>query len=315
MMSATRTVFFALVVVLLAADSLQAQEQLASARALYAAAQYDQALEVLNRLSDGESSDPERQQIELYRTLCLFAVGRRADADRAIESIISREPLYQPGSDLPPRARTAFSDAKKRLLPAIVQQQYAEAKSAFERSEFQSAAAAFRRVLDALDDPDMGAAGRQPPLADLRTLAAGFHDLSVKSIPPPPPPPPPAPVARVETPVVSPPRIFTGEEAGVRPPVAISQELPKYPGIVPASGLKGTVEVVINEAGQVRSASMFMPVQASVELTGRFLFDASAFHKMVLAAASRWRFEPATMNGVPVPFRKRVQILIAPPPR
>lgn len=160
MMSATRTVFFALVVVLLAADSLQAQEQLASARALYAAAQYDQALEVLNRLSDGESSDPERQQIELYRTLCLFAVGRRADADRAIESIISREPLYQPGSDLPPRARTAFSDAKKRLLPAIVQQQYAEAKSAFERSEFQSAAAAFRRVLDALDDPDMGAAGR-----------------------------------------------------------------------------------------------------------------------------------------------------------
>ena len=204
--------------------------------------------------------------------------------------------------------RTAFSDARSRLLPAIVQQQYAEAKTAFERSEFQSAAAAFRRILDALDDPDMSVAGRQPPLADLRTLAAGFHDLSVKSIPPPPPPPLPAPVAEIEAPVTSSPRTFTGEEAGVRPPVTISQELPKYPGIVPAAGLRGIVEVVIDQAGRVQSASMFMPVQASAQSAGRFISMASSYDKMVLAAASRWRFEPATINGVPVPFRKRVQI-------
>src|SRR5687768_17452618 len=221
MMTSRCAVSAALVVLLFAAQSVQAQEQLASARALYASAEYDQALEVLNRLSQVTASDQDRQQIELYRTLCLFAVGRRADADRSIESIITRDPLYQPGSDVPPRARTAFSDAKKRLLPAIVQQQYAEAKTAFERSEFQSAAAAFRRVINALDDPDIGMAGRQPPLADLRTLAAGFHDLSVKSIPPPLPPPPPVPavVAAIESPVASSPRIFTGEETGVRNPV------------------------------------------------------------------------------------------------
>ncbi len=315
MMSLTRTVSSAVVVCLLAADGLQAQQQLASARALYASAEYEQALEVLSRLSDGESSEPERQQIELYRTLCLFAVGRRAEADRAIESIITRDPLYQPGSDLPPRARTAFSDAKRRLLPTIVQQQYAEAKTAFDRSEFQPAATAFRRVIDAIDDPDMGVAGRQSPLADLRTLAAGFHDLSVKSIPP-PPPLPSTPVAEieVEAPVPSSPRTFTGDEAGVRPPVTISQELPKYPGIVPSTGLKGIVEVVIDEAGQVQSASMVMPVQPSVS-GGRFVAVASSYHQMVLAAASRWRFEPATMNGVPVPFRKRVQIQVAPPTR
>jgi hypothetical protein len=249
--------------------------------------------------------------------LCLFAVGRRADADRSIETIITRDPLYQPGNDVPPRARTAFSDARKRLLPAIVQQQYAEAKTAFERSEFQSAAAAFRRVIAALDDPDMGVAGGQPPLADLRTLAAGFHDLSVKSIPPPLPPPPPVPaaVAAIETPVASSPRIFTGEEAGVRPPVSISQELPNYPGIVPSTGLKGTVEVVIDKAGHVQSASIVIPMQASADSGGRSISVASSYHKLVLAAASRWRFEPATMNGVPVPFRKRVQIQVAPPTR
>ncbi len=318
MKSGTRIVPFALVAVLLAAQLVEAQDQLASARALYASAEYDQALEVLNRLSDANSSGPERQQIELYRTLCLFAVGRRADADRSIESIITRDPLYRPGSDVPPRAHTAFSDARKRLLPTIVQRQYAEAKTAFERREFESAAAAFRRVIDALDDPDVGVAGRQPPLADLRTLASGFHDLSVKSIPPPLPPPPAPPPAAVavavaETPAASSPRIFTGEEPGVRPPVSISQELPRYPGIVPATGLKGIVEVVIDKAGQVQAASIVMPMQASADSGGRLVSIASSYHKLVLTAASRWRFEPATMSGVPVSFRKRVHIQVAPP--
>ena len=233
--------------------------------------EYDQALEVLDRLSTGESSDDERQQIELYRTLCLLAVGRRAEADRAIESIITRAPLYQPGGDLPPRARTAFSDARKRLLPAIVQQQYAEARTAFDRSEFQFAAGAFRRVIDALDDPDMGVAGRQPPLADLRTLAAGFHDLSVKSIPPPPPPPPPAPVAEIAKPVAAPPRILPvrKSDCGSRSP--FHRTCPHIRGSCAATGLKGIVEVVIDEAGRVQSVSMIMPVQASgsAESSGR----------------------------------------------
>ena len=113
--------------------------------------------------------------------------------------IIARDPLYQPGDDLSPRMRTAFSEAKKRLLPSIVQQQYADAKGAFDRKEFESAASGFRRVMDALNDPDMGSAASKPPLADLRTLAAGFHDLSVKAIPPAPTPAPapsPSPLQR-----------------------------------------------------------------------------------------------------------------------
>jgi hypothetical protein len=78
--------------------------------------------------------------------------------------------------------------------------------------------------------------------------------------------------------------------------------------------LKGVVEVVIDKAGHVQSASIVTPLQGNFE-SGRFVAGASSYHTMVLAAASRWRFEPATMNGVPVPFRKRVQILVAPPTR
>ena len=165
-------------ILLLGAAHLHGQDTLSAARDLYASAEYDSALKLLDRLSGASSED--QQSIELYRSLCLLAVGRTQDAERSVEMIIARDPLYRPGEDLSPRMRTAFSEARKRLLPSIVQQQYADAKGAFERKEFESAASGFRRVVDALNDPDMGSAASKPPLADLRTLAAGFHDLSVK---------------------------------------------------------------------------------------------------------------------------------------
>ncbi|HUE87094.1 MAG TPA: TonB family protein [Vicinamibacterales bacterium] len=299
-MRARRIALAALLGILLSAAHLHAQDSFAAARDLYASAQYDEALSLLNRLSETTFVNDERQSVDLYRSLCLLAVGRRDDADRAIEAIVARDPLYRPAADLPPRTRAAFSDAKKRVLPVVVQERYDEAKRAFDGNEFEAAAAAFERVVKALDDPDIGMAPAQ--LSDLRTLAVGFHALSVKSIPPPPPPPPPPPVAAPEPPVNLPPRIHTGEEAGLRLPVTIAQELPRYPGIVPPGGIKGVVEVVIDEKGSVESAEMVVPVSSS-------------YDKMVLTAVSRWQFQPARLNGAGVKFRKRIQINIAPPPR
>jgi tetratricopeptide (TPR) repeat protein len=296
-MFAGRIALAALAAVLFMAERGYAQDSLTSARDLYASAQYDEALELLDRLSARTSSSDDRQSIELYRTLCLLAVGRRDDAERAIEAIIALNPLYRPDDDLSPRTRAAFSDAKRRVLPAIVQQQYAEAKAAFERKEYEAAAERFKRVIQALNDPEIGVAAKQPPLADLRTLAAGFHDLSVQAIPPPPPPllaPAPPPVQNL------PPKIYTGEEGGVRPPLTVAQELPRYPGPVPPTGFMGIIEVVVNERGTVDSAAMVVPVT-------------NLYDKLVLVAASKWVFKPALANGVPVKFRKRLQIKIAPP--
>jgi tetratricopeptide (TPR) repeat protein len=296
-MFAGRIALAALAAVLFMAERGYAQDPLTSARDLYASAQYDEALELLDRLSARTSSSDDRQSIELYRTLCLLAVGRRDDAERAIEAIIALNPLYRPDDDLSPRTRAAFSDAKRRVLPAIVQQQYAEAKAAFERKEYEAAAERFKRVIQALNDPEIGVAAKQPPLADLRTLAAGFHDLSVQAIPPPPPPllaPAPPPVQNL------PPKIYTGEEGGVRPPLTVAQELPRYPGPVPPTGFMGIIEVVVNERGTVDSAAMVVHVT-------------NLYDKLVLVAASKWVFKPALANGVPVKFRKRLQIKIAPP--
>lgn len=301
-MRITRTAVSCVAILLLTAARSHGQDSLAAARDMYASAEYDNALKLLERIA--ATSTDEQQSIDLYRSLCLLAVGRNQDAERSIENIIARDPLYRPADDLSPRMRTAFSDAKRRVLPTIVQAEYAQAKGAFERKEFESAAFGFKRVVEALNDPDMAPAAKQPPLADLRTLAAGFHDLSVKAIPPPPPPPPPAPVVAATPPPAAaaklPPRIYTGEERNVVPPQVLIQTLPKYPGAVPPRGVTGVVEVVINEGGTVESASMVVPVTSS-------------YDKAVVTATTRWLYVPASMNGTPVKFRKRIQITVTPP--
>jgi len=293
-MRATRILAACVVIMLATAPRLHAQEPLAAARQLYAAAEYEEALRALEALPSAAARE-ERQAVELYRALCLLALGRRADADRALEALVTHDPMYRPTDDLSPRLRAAFTDARRRVLPVVVQQQYSEAKTAYDKKAFADAAVGFRRVVDVLNDPDIAPSASQPPLADLRTLASGFHDLSVKAIAPPPPPPPPPPA-----PVALPPRIYSGEEGGVTPPVAISQELPRFPGAVRPGGVKGVVEVVISEAGTVQSAAMLVSTVPS-------------YDKLLLTAANRWLYYPATVDGKPVKFRKRIQVTINEP--
>jgi TonB family protein len=293
----TKTIFKSccvLAFVLGLAASVQAQS-LVAARELYASAEYHEALTMLDNLSGGNHSQEDRRSIELYRTLCLLAVGRRADADRAIETLVTFDPLYRPAADdIPPRMRMAFTDTRKRLLPAILQQKYADAKAAFDRGEFVGAVEGFKQVLDGLGDPDMGPVAAQPPLSDLRTLAAGFHELSVKASMPPPAPSAPerAPAAPQAT------RIYGIGEPNVVSPIPIIQRVPPFRGRVLKEGT-GVLEIIIDETGAVESARMRVPLN-------------NAYDKLVLAAAKSWQYQPATVDGMPVRFRKLVQVSVVP---
>src|SRR5687768_6296139 len=105
------------------ATASAADDTLAAARDMYAAAAYEDALVVLNRLRAGGTSGEESRVIDQYRAFCLLALGRATDAERAIESIIVADPLFEPaGDEVSPRDRTAFSEVRKRVLPTIVQQ-------------------------------------------------------------------------------------------------------------------------------------------------------------------------------------------------
>jgi len=285
----------------LAASHAGAQDaDLTAARDLYASAAYDDALTVLNRLRSSDHPASQSRAIEQYRAFCLLALGRTADAEQAIEAVVAAEPTYTPGDgDASPRIRSAFTAVRRRMLPSIIQQKYAQAKAAFDRKDFGAAADGFTQVLNALADQDVAAEARRPPLSDLLTLAGGFQELAAKASAP--PPAPPAPVVAAAPPPPPPaapaqPRVYTGGETGIVAPAVINQALPPFPGqvVIPRNG---KLEVTIDELGVVESAVMTSTVSQT--------YDA-----MVIAATKTWRYKPATMNGRPVKFRKTVQITI-----
>ncbi len=272
--------------------AVHAEGSLAAARDLYASAAYDEALSMLNGLATSAKAADERQSIDLYRTLCLVALGRSADADHAIEAMIQRDPLYRPSADdLSPRLRSAFGDVRKRMLPSMIQKEYADAKAAFDKQDFTAATAGFEGVLTGVADPDIAAVAAVPPLSDLRTLAAGFRDLSVKFTPPPAAPPEPTPARPVRS-------VYSADDAGVVAPVAIQQKVPKFPAAVTKTAT-GMLELVIDETGAVQSEMMRMSIEP-------------AYDKLVLSAAAKWQYRPATMDGVPVKFLKRLSISVTP---
>jgi TonB family protein len=275
-----------------------AQDSLTSARDLYASAEYERALAALNRLRANGLPSEDVPAVEQYRALCLLALGRSTEAEDAIAAVVSAAPAYSPpGSDVSPRVRTAFSEVRRRVLPNIIQQKYAEAKAAYDRKAYDVASEAFAQVLKSLTDPDVAPMATQPPLSDLRTLAQGFLDLSATAVaamatPPPAPEPAPSPAAP------APPRIYTVTDANVVPPAIVRQTLPPFHR-KPLAPMQGVVEVVISETGEVETATIRMPIDP-------------VYDNQALNASRGWRYKPATREGVPVKFRKLVQIRIQP---
>jgi len=314
-----------LILVVVLATGVLAQSgpapSVAAARELYASADYRGALDMLDRLATANPSPPDRQSIDLYRTFCLVALGRTTEAEEAVAAMITRDPLYRPAdSEVPPRLRSMFSDKRRVLLPGIIQSRYEGAKAAFDRNDYKTAADEFTQVLLALADPDIAREAGHTPLTDLRVLSIGFKDLAFRAIAPPaapvvPPPVPPSPMASAPAPAPAPlppalvqesparavpktPRIYESEDTGVIAPVIVNQDIPPLHRPITAER-NGVVVVVINEAGRVESAVIAQSFDAYYDL-------------LLLQAAKRWRYRPATREGVPVKYRKGVQLTLSP---
>lgn len=90
-----------------------------------------------------------------------------------------------------------------------------------------------------------------------------------------------------------------GPGAGVTNPIDLWQEKPKYTSEAMRAKIQGVAEVeaVINEQGLVTEARIHK------SLDKVFGLDLEA-----IAAARKWRFRPATLNGKPVPFKVIIQL-------
>jgi len=104
---------------------------------------------------------------------------------------------------------------------------------------------------------------------------------------------PPGPPATIQAP-----KLYTADDHDVVPPRAIRQEIPAFPGKVTMTKT-GVLELVIDRSGNVESAMMRVPVNAQ-------------YDRMATTAAKNWQYQPATVDGSPVKFVKRIQVTLVP---
>ncbi len=272
-----------LIVVLSVSSSAAAQATEIDFKALYAAAEYDKALEVIASLDSLESQQ--------YKALCLLALGRTADASTAIESLVNASPTFIPSSDdAPPRFVELVTKVRTKLLPTIARRTFTEGRDSFNAKQNDEALKKFSLVLTLLRDPAFtDTAAKQ----DLETLASGFSDLAkaattpvkvVAAAPEPVPTPPPPSSA---TPAV-PPKVV--------PPVALVQTVPPMPTDIAArAGAKLVLVVQIDAAGRVTAAT----VKESAN---------PRYDRMVALATRDWRYTPATLNGLAIASEQVITI-------
>jgi hypothetical protein len=288
-----------------------AQDPLRTAKDQYASASYEEALTTLAGIEP--SAIEITRQVEMYRAFSLYALGRTAEAEKVAESLIRREPLVEL-DEASPRIEAMFQEVRKRLLPVMIRTEYRTARADLDQKKPESAKA---HLIDARQmlarAQKLGA--WDEGLADLQVLVDGFLDLS-RAAADPAPPAAPAPATAVNTAAAGParqpdsplpvpraaaPTSYGPEDEGVKPPLIVEQRPPRLPEhirrILKGTTSVGVFDLIIDETGAVQQAT----VRTSIY---------PAYDALVIAESRSWKYMPATRNGVPVRYRKSIQIAL-----
>lgn len=277
-----------------------AQTAVERAKTLYHDAAYEEALGALRDTNSAEAHQ--------YRALCLMALGRTSEAEKALESLVTIAPTFVPSeADVPPRMVSLLNQTRSRIMPGILRQLFAEARTLFNAKEYVKAGEAFERLLEISNDPVLEDSEHAE---DLRLLIAGFIDLvnatPVGSPAPPPAPPASASATAAASPAAASPEAAAsdGDAARVAPPevvpaVTIRQDIPAWNGVRTASApTTAVIRITIGADGTVTEAVM--------ERSSDPAYDA----RLMLAARS-WLYEPARLRGEPVVSSKFIEVTLA----
>jgi tetratricopeptide (TPR) repeat protein len=274
-------------------DSQVPAAALRNARQLFDSAQYVEALVVLDSADAAAASGPEAAQRAVYRALCLLALNRNAEAEAALAELITAQPLFRANDDVSPRVQSLVAAVADRMRPSLIRQHYRLGKQRFDAKEYAEAQNEFALVLQLI-----GAAADPAQFDDVKVLAEGFEQLAGQVL---------TPAAAAET--AAPTNAGPAEPDPPRAapvivgPVAIRQDVPAWPSTVrtaPASdGLVGAVELVIGITGDVQSVKLVKRMHP--------VYDA-----LLVAAAKKWKYEPATRGGQPIEYTKQIEIKVTP---
>jgi hypothetical protein len=279
-----------------ASATMSAADDLARAKELYEAAAYEDALVALDGVAGATPAD--RVNVEQYRALCLIALGRLPEAERAIVALVAADPTYVPSPSVAsPRVLSMVSDVRKRELPAIVRREMDEGRAAFQRKELGTSREHFDLVMKLIEDPAM--AGRDE-VEDLRVLARGFADLTAAT-----------PIAAVSTKTPAAAEEYKAPASSasapatpavIVPAVAIQQAMPRWepPAAFATIEYKGSIRITVGVDGKVKNAV--------VEQRSHPAYDAR-----LIAATASWLYKPATRNGEPIESERVIPVHLLPP--
>jgi TonB family protein len=319
----------------------QAESLIGQAKALYANADYDGALAVL---ASAEAAGPSGVTYELhhYRALCLVALGRTEDAERAIAATLEANPTFSPAStDMSPRVQALFRDARERLLPQLARKRLTEARGVGRDGDPARALTAIDAALTLLNDPALVS---RTDLDDLRLAAGTMRELTNAQVvtaaqaaqaaataaaPPAPsgtpaamaPTPAPAsPPAAQPTGTVAPPTPAAGREPLVAAPATRPASPPTataVPVLAPPVAIKQNMPRWNPPDAMARDASSGA-IRVQIDATGRVTGATMArpihplFDVLMVDAAKGWRYRPATRDGEPIPWESVVTIRVEP---
>ena len=274
----------------------QSVDSLQQIKSLYASAAYEDALSMIARVQAGG----RRLEYEQYRVFCLVALGRTAEAEKAIASVVQADPSFVPDArEMSPRIREMFTRTRRAMVPELAHRLYLEAREALERKDRPVATAKFEGVVRLIDSAKAeNADGKaddedEPLLFELRLLASGFLDLSRAAGAA------GANDARAASTVVRQPSAAPSMD--ITAPTPIRQDLPAWtpPEQMTRREFRGAVRVFISEAGRVTAAELSPSIHPS-------------YDRLLLAAAKTWQYQPALRNGSPVASEKLIEVVLKP---
>jgi hypothetical protein len=249
---------------------------LAKAKDLYTSASYEAALVAL--------ADDEGEQAQQYRALCLLALGRNDDARSATEALVTRFPGFTTSEqEVPRRFVTLLNETRRKVLPAVIRQLFAEGRERFQAQSYDESRQPFQEVLKLANDPLVKGT---PETTDLALLASGFLDLAS------------AQALRTTRPAISPAATPASVAPPViKPPVAIRQVVPSWNFGPANSTVTVRLKVLVGVDGRVKSATIETPTRPQYDL-------------QLLTATKSWLYSPGTLNGEPLPMEKMVSLAI-----
>ena len=176
---------------------------------------------------------------------------------------------------------------------------YNDARAAYDQHQFADALKGFQQVQALAADPDLPAADAKG-VQEYKVLADGFAKLADAAANPPAPAPvaaaaapeppaPPAPPAPDYT------RVFDSNDKNVTPPVTLRQDMPRWVTQGQPLPRGGALELIIAAEGVVERATLTQGMSPT-------------FDHQLLEATKNWKYQPATLDGHPVRYRKLIRI-------